>query len=131
MIQRYTHPDNIFQAVQVKESDFSEPHPNPNDLPGVIYNPKNKTAWVCTNPGLLMSGQAAARVGDWILKGVDGSFHVLTNLDPHLMVKVSDEHEADDAKRYRWLKSQLDKGLEIAVSGSSADFQAMIDDSME
>lgn len=60
----------VIDAVQVTMSTFDSSHPNPEHIPGVIYDPIAKCAHIDT-----LEGRMRADLGDWIIKGVKGELY--------------------------------------------------------
>lgn len=60
----------VIEAVQLTEETFSAPHPNPEHIVGVIYDPQTKTAQIQTLEGVM-----TASLGDWIITGVNGELY--------------------------------------------------------
>jgi len=60
----------VVEAVQITDSTFDNPHPNPEHIVGVEYDPVLKCAWIET-----LEGTMRANLGDWIIKGVKGEFY--------------------------------------------------------
>ena len=70
----YVRKPLIVHAVQITEETFSRPHPNPDHVPGVMYNPITKTAEVFTG-----GGQRTLDIGDWIVDFAPGDRRVFTD----------------------------------------------------
>ena len=64
------------QAVQITFSTFDAPHPNPEHIIGVIYDPRTLSAVVRINEH---GDVARASLGDWIVTDADGLRYVLSN----------------------------------------------------
>ena len=60
----------VIQAVQITQATFDDPHPNPEHIPGVIYDPARRFATIET-----LEGKMTAQVGDWIIRGVKGELY--------------------------------------------------------
>lgn len=60
----------VIEAVQLTASAFDGPHPNPEHLPGVLYVPLDRCAFIHT-----LEGTMRADLGDWIIRGVKGEFY--------------------------------------------------------
>lgn len=58
------------EAVQLTDATFDKPHPNPEHIPGVIYDPKRRCAFIHT-----LEGTMRADLGDWIITGVNGEHY--------------------------------------------------------
>lgn len=61
----------VIEAVRVSHSTFDDPHPNPDHVPGVVYDPVLRRADMTTLEG----NQATAYLGDWIITGVKGEVY--------------------------------------------------------
>lgn len=55
------------KPVQITDATFDAPHPNPEHIPGVLYDPVHRCAYVATADGV-----TPARIGDWIEQDEDG-----------------------------------------------------------
>lgn len=60
----------VIEAVQVTNKTFDDPHPNPEHIPGVIYDPVLLCAFIDT-----LEGRMRADLGDWIITGVNGEHY--------------------------------------------------------
>lgn len=60
----------IIEAVQLTENTFSDSHPNPEHVIGVLYDPVNKTASVETLEGVM-----TGNLKDWLITGVKGEHY--------------------------------------------------------
>jgi hypothetical protein len=60
----------VIEAVQITERAFDDPHSNPEHIPGVEYDPIARCAVIDTK-----EGRMKARLGDWIIKGVQGELY--------------------------------------------------------
>lgn len=60
----------VIKAVQVTDTTFDAPHPNPEHVPGVIYDPVQRCAFIDT-----LEGRMRADIGDWIITGVKGEHY--------------------------------------------------------
>ena len=58
------------EAVQITDSMFDAPHPNPEQIPGVTYDRRNRIALIKT-----LEGTMRADLGDWIIRGVKGELY--------------------------------------------------------
>ncbi len=67
---KYRKKPVVVDAVQVTASTFDAPHPNPEHIAGVIYDPVLRIATIQTLEGLMI-----ANIGDWIIRGVKGEFY--------------------------------------------------------
>lgn len=66
-MSKYRKIPRIIDAVQITPSTFDAPHPNPEHVPGVMYDPVNRCAYVKTLEGIM-----TGNIGDWIITGVEG-----------------------------------------------------------
>lgn len=57
----------VIEAVQITDETFTDPHPNPSHIPGLIYAPVERCVYIPT-----LEGEMTGRVGDWIITGVKG-----------------------------------------------------------
>lgn len=69
-IRKYRKKPVIIEAVQITAATFDAPRPNPEHLPGVIYNPVKREAWVAT-----LEGTMTASMGDWLIIGIKGEIY--------------------------------------------------------
>ena len=60
----------VIEAQQIKVTDFTADHPNPDHVVGVHYDPVTEYAYVGT-----LEGRMRAQVGDWIIRGVNGELY--------------------------------------------------------
>lgn len=60
----------VIVAVQVTDSTFDAPHPNPEHIVGVLYDPQERCAYIDT-----LEGRMRADIGDWIIRGVKGELY--------------------------------------------------------
>jgi hypothetical protein len=58
------------EAVQVTDATFDAPHPNPEHIAGIVYDPINRCALIKT-----LEGTMRADLGDWIIRGVKGELY--------------------------------------------------------
>jgi hypothetical protein len=63
-MQKFRSKSDIVEAVQITESTFDAPHPNPEHVPGPIYDPLRRVVLIKTPLGL-----KTGVVGDWIIRG--------------------------------------------------------------
>lgn len=61
----------LFEAVQITDATFDDPHPNPEHIPYVIYSLLERCCYVPTP-----SGSVRADLGDWIVRDADDELHV-------------------------------------------------------
>ena len=64
---RFRKKPIVIEAVQITASMFDADHPNPEHVPGLIYDPLNRVVLIPT-----LEGTMAGNVGDWIITGVKG-----------------------------------------------------------
>lgn len=60
----------VIEAVQITDATFDGPHPNEDHITGVTYVPSDRTVMIPT-----LEGTMIGRVGDWIIKGVNGEMY--------------------------------------------------------
>ena len=60
----------VVDAVQITPTTFIAPHPNPEHIPGVVYDPVHQCAFIRT-----LEGTMRADMGDWIIRGVKGELY--------------------------------------------------------
>jgi len=60
----------VVDAVQITDATFDAPHPNPEHLPSVIYDPVRRCAFIPTLEGVMRGD-----IGDWIIRGVRGEYY--------------------------------------------------------
>ncbi len=58
------------EAVQITDATFDAPHPNPEHIQGVIYDPQARCVRIRT-----LEGEMCGFVGDWIIRGVKGELY--------------------------------------------------------
>jgi hypothetical protein len=69
-MNKYRKKPVVIEAVQLTDSTFDAPHPNPEHIAGLIYDPIQRAAYVPT-----LEGTMKARIGDWIIRGVQGELY--------------------------------------------------------
>lgn len=69
-MQKFRKKPIPIEAVQITDATFDAPHPNPEHLPGVVYDPVARQVRIDT-----LEGQMVGHVGDWIIKGVAGELY--------------------------------------------------------
>ena len=62
---KYRKKPVVIEAVQITSLTFDAPHPNPEHIVGVEYDPVLRCAWIKT-----LEGTMRAEEGDWIIRGV-------------------------------------------------------------
>lgn len=67
---KYRKKPIVVEAVQITDATFDDPHPNPEHIRGVLYDPQLRCAFVMT-----LEGKMTARLGDWIIRGVKGELY--------------------------------------------------------
>lgn len=82
---KYRKKPVVIEAIQITDSTFDAPHPNPEHLSGVIYYPETRTASVETLEGV-MTGS----FGDWIITGVEGERYFCK---PHIFAMTYEKAE--------------------------------------
>lgn len=58
------------EATQVTDQTFDAPHPNPEHIQGVRYDPVERCAYIDT-----LEGTMRADLGDWIIRGIAGELY--------------------------------------------------------
>jgi hypothetical protein len=58
------------EAVQITEATFSAPHPNPEHVIGVLYDPRRRCVFIDT-----LEGRMRGNLGDWIVRGIAGELY--------------------------------------------------------
>lgn len=69
-MKKYRKKPVVIEAIQLTDSAFDAPHPNPEHIVGVTYDPFTRRAYIDT-----LEGQMAAQVGDYIIRGVKGELY--------------------------------------------------------
>jgi len=64
---KYRKKPVVIDAVQLTAAHFDQPHPNSLHIPGVVYDPLQRCAFITT-----MEGTMRAELGDWIITGIKG-----------------------------------------------------------
>lgn len=67
---KYRKKPVVIEAVQITDATFDNPHPNPEHVPGVVYDPVNRQALIQT-----LEGTMVGNIGDWIITGVKGEVY--------------------------------------------------------
>jgi hypothetical protein len=57
----------VIEAVQITDETLDGPHPNPEHIIGVVYDPVERNVRIPTLEGVMIGG-----IGDWIITGVKG-----------------------------------------------------------
>ena len=57
----------VVDATCLRAQAFDEDHPSPEHITGVVYDPKQRCAFIET-----LEGRMRAEIGDWIITGVNG-----------------------------------------------------------
>lgn len=60
----------VVEAVQITDETFNHSHPNPEHIPGLIYNPVQRIVIIPT-----LEGNMIGSLGDWIITGVKGEHY--------------------------------------------------------
>ena len=70
--QRFRYKPVVIEAWQVTDETFDGEHPNPLHpaTPHITYYPQFRVARIDTLEGVM-----TARIGDWIIKGIQGGFY--------------------------------------------------------
>jgi hypothetical protein len=64
-MQQFRKRPVVIEAVQITNATFDAPHPNPEHLVGVLYDPINRCVFIET-----LEGTMRGNLGDWIIRGV-------------------------------------------------------------
>jgi hypothetical protein len=67
---QYRKKPVVIEAVRLTNDTFDAPHPNDEHIPGVVYDPNMKCAFIKT-----LEGTMRADIGDWIIRGVKGELY--------------------------------------------------------
>ena len=67
---KYRKKPIVIEAIKVTDRTFDDPHPNPEHIQGVIYDPITRAAYIKT-----LEGEMRADIGDWIITGVKGEHY--------------------------------------------------------
>jgi hypothetical protein len=70
-VQKFRSGLEIVEAVQVTNSTFDILHPNPEHIPGLIYDPLRRVVLLET-----WHGTETAALGDWIVRGAKGQLYL-------------------------------------------------------
>mgnify|MGYP001594993001 FL=1 len=60
----------VIDATQITASIFDAPHPNPDHIQGITYDPVQRCAFIDT-----LEGRMRADMGDWIIRGVKNELY--------------------------------------------------------
>lgn len=69
-MEHYRQKLVVIEAIQLTEEMFSTPHPNPDNIIGLLYDPVKKEVSIKTLGGVMI-----AQIGDWIIKGIEGEYY--------------------------------------------------------
>ncbi len=69
-MKKYRKKPIVIRAVQITEKTFSDPHPNPEHILGIIYDPIKNVVHINTPEGVMVG-----KIGDWIIRGIKGEFY--------------------------------------------------------
>lgn len=69
-MQKFRKKPVVIEAVQITDKTFDDPHPNPEHLKGVIYDPQARCVYINT-----LEGTHRGDVGDWIIRGIKGELY--------------------------------------------------------
>jgi hypothetical protein len=67
---KYRKKPVVIEAVQLTDEAFDAPHPNVQHVPGVIYDPVQRCAFIATREGTMR-----ADLHDWIICGIAGELY--------------------------------------------------------
>ena len=68
--KKYRKKPVVIEAVQITDDTFNAPHPNPEHISGIVYDPIRREVSIPT-----LEGTMTGRVGDWIIRGVNGELY--------------------------------------------------------
>lgn len=60
----------VIEAVQITMDTFKYNHPNPDHIPGVVYDPVELCVYIKT-----LEGEMRGDLNDWIIRGVKGELY--------------------------------------------------------
>ncbi len=60
----------VIEAVQITDSTFDAPHPNPEHVIGPVYDPVQRCVFIETLEGIMRGD-----LGDWIIRGIRGELY--------------------------------------------------------
>jgi hypothetical protein len=69
-MQKFRKKPVVIDAIRISDNAFDGEHPNPEHVPGVIYNPRNRTVEIETLEGVMIGN-----IGDWIIRGITGELY--------------------------------------------------------
>lgn len=69
-MEKFRKKPVVVEAVQITETTFNAPHPNPEHVIGVIYDPLKCQVEIPTLEGVMIGN-----LGDWIIRGVNGELY--------------------------------------------------------
>lgn len=67
---KYRKKPVVIEAVQITDAMFDMPHPNPEHIPGVRYDPTLRRVYIVTKEGTMQGD-----LGDWIIRGIQGELY--------------------------------------------------------
>lgn len=73
-MRTYKRRPMYVEAIQITPDTFDKPHPNSEHIPGVIYNPLKRCAYIDTP-----LGTCQAVLWDWIVLGEGGQLYPCKN----------------------------------------------------
>ena len=68
-MKRFRKKQIVIEAVQITDGTFDAPYPNLDHISGVVYDPIVRCTYIQAREGIMQ-----ADLGDWIIKGVRGSY---------------------------------------------------------
>lgn len=80
----------VIEAVQITAATFDAPHPNPEHIPGLVYDPVLREVRIPT-----LEGTMTGLLGDWIITGVNGEHYPCK---PDIFEKLYDRTEHGSGK---------------------------------
>lgn len=67
---KYRKKPVVIEAVQITDATFDAPHPNPDHVENVVYDPVTRQVYIKT-----LEGTMTGNMGDWIITGVQGEVY--------------------------------------------------------
>lgn len=83
-------PKAVVDAVRVTDATFDAPNPNPEHLPGVVYDPVARSVFIPTVDG----GQRAG-LGDWLIHNAAGQVRPMSDDAFRMLYEPVDAHAED------------------------------------
>lgn len=101
-------------VVRIADSTFDADHPNDEHVPGVTYDPRDRSAYFISGDGASLD---RATIGDWIARSELGRLSILTNeaFEAAYAPAEPDALHLIDALR-------ADEGAEVTICCDNPDF---------